>query len=88
VYDIDSRIREAIEPLIRRITELENEVATLEKCAPTHYLTRKQLARELSCSERFIQDNPELKSLEHRIGGRVYYLRDEIHITIRNTVNR
>jgi hypothetical protein len=36
-------------------------------------ITRKELAKLLNCSERFIADNPVFKHEEKRIGNKVFY---------------
>jgi len=68
--EVDTR-----EQLLNRIRELELLVAALELdlLNSNPILNRKNLAVTLSCSERFLQSHQQFKSIERRIGKRVYY---------------
>lgn len=80
-------IEKAIAPLMQRIDMLELSIREHAGKKSSQYLTRRMLAEELDCSIRFIQDNAAFKAIEHRIGGRVFYLWEEVDIIIRNGLN-
>lgn len=76
---LEQRVRE-LELLIHAISIDKSTDAQLSQTAPL--LSRKKLAHEMGCSERYLQDNIEFKSIEHRLGGRIFYDREEIRIIL------
>ncbi|MEZ5055495.1 MAG: hypothetical protein R2879_00515 [Saprospiraceae bacterium] len=80
---------EAISPLKEEIQLLKAEVKMLKEDRVSPYLSRADLSKMLGCSIRFIQDNPVFKSIEKRLGGRIFYLRDDVDMIIRQShINR
>ena len=80
-----SRLEETISELRREISQIQDAVITLEEKHGSQFLSRKQLAAELECSERYIQDSLEFRSIEHKVGGRIFYIRDEVDMIIRHS---
>jgi len=76
---------ETLAVISMQIEALQYAVTTLEEKQGSKFLSRKQLAAELECSERYIQDSLEFKSIEHKIGGRIFYIRDEVDMIIRQS---
>lgn len=76
---------ETLASISMQIKALQHAVTSLEEKQGSQFLSRKQLAAELECSERYIQDSLEFKSIEHKIGGRIFYIRDEVDMIIRQS---
>lgn len=51
-------------------------------------LTRKDLAKCLSVSYRFLADNPTFKKIERHIGGRVLYPLSDVNAIIENSKSK
>jgi hypothetical protein len=66
-----------------RIERLELILTELQNANMNKYFSRKQLASYLSCSERFISNNPDFKSIVCYVGARVYYPADGVDTIIR-----
>jgi len=83
-------ILEMYEKLNNEINELKKMISginPLEIEEQKKIFTRKDLAKHLSVSQRYLQDGEEWKEIEHRVGGRIFYVADEVEIVIRNSEN-
>lgn len=82
---VESKVNSVIHPLIARIQELEEQVASLEKGPETEkLLTREQLASMLNCSVRNLDNKPEFQAIKRKFGGRVYFPSEEVKIILDN----
>lgn len=81
---INEELQGLLQPCIRKIEEMETKLDSIQENDSSPYLSRQRLAAELNCSGRFLRDNSAFKCIEHRVGGRVFYLRDEVEVVIRN----
>lgn len=77
-------IEESLKPVRQRMAQLELLVDAIEldHRNDTSILSRKNLAKRLGCSDRFIQNNQDFKGIEHRIGSRVFYDWKEVRYLI------
>lgn len=71
-----------------QIKSLQDAVTSLEEKQVSQFLSRQQLAEELRCSSRFLRDNHEFRSIEHKLGGRIFYIRDEVDMIIRQSPSK
>lgn len=70
--------------LVADVREVKEMLERMSDPNTPRWVSRKQLAEELDCSERTLRDRPEFMEIEHRIGNKIFYAREDVDRVIRS----
>lgn len=82
---VEQKISSTVEELTKKWEELNNKINSIRDQPNSTFLSKRQLAERLDCTERHIQNlTKDGRLLPHRYGGRVGYFWDEVEVFLRN----